>query len=271
MVEQIWGSLGMIVLFAVGAYLIIILVSSSLVGFQGGFESTICKFNAWMRAATLGNPLFESLISTSEFFTRGFSGQVISSMGLPLICNKAPILQPKPDNNPYSIGELVAKLTSEAVNCWDQFGLGNWDPLVMTQTGQSFTCYEQVIRISCTEDDLYSLWSTRTTELESIITPYFNQELLDFYMTTHSYSFAGFNKTYDDIMPDGMPVIGHDATLINCDGTPRSYYVSLYYIDRFIGGLSGAAAIPLLCESVVMSELKSDALYLCFFEYSGGV
>jgi len=274
MVEQIWASLGMIALFVVGAYLIIIVVGSSLVGFQDSFESTICKFNAWMRAATLGNPLFETLISTSEFFTRGASGAVVSSIGLPLVCDKAPILQPKADNVPYSIGELVSKIASESVNCWDQFGLGKWDPLVMAQTGQSFTCYEQVIRVNCTVDDVYGLWSERTQELINLVgeadSVVFTQAILDYYMSTHSYAFTGFNKTYADILPQGMPVIGlSTGDMILCDGSPRSYYVSVSFHDRFSGGLSGQAAVPLLCETVALSALKSDAIYLCFFEYGG--
>lgn len=60
--ESIWYSLAGIILFVVSAFIIIALLGKSLLGIQGSFENTICKFNAFMRASTIGSPLFQIVI-----------------------------------------------------------------------------------------------------------------------------------------------------------------------------------------------------------------
>ncbi len=269
MAAGIWSSLVGVILFVATAYLTLQVVIPAMGGFQGSFETTICKFNAWMRASTVGNPLFESLIGASDFITGGFGAQIATSVTVPLVCTEA-VKLPSPDDGYYSLNVVVDKIVRESVNCWDQFGLGSWDPLVLSSEGQAFTCFKQLLPIKCTPEDITSLWPELTSDLQSRISDpqKFTADLLHYYLETHSFSFAGLDKTYADVLPEGAPVVeagSYSTTYFECDNEVHKYYVSLYFIDSFMGGISGVKAIPLSCTTI--TDLGSDSLYMCIDKY----
>jgi len=268
---DIWYSLAEIILFMAVAWILISIMGPLLIGVQGSFEATICKFNAWMRTNTVGNPLMQSVLSGSDTITGGFAGNVASSMTIPLVCKKAPPLNYRGDTP--VISELVTKIIDESVNCWDQFGLGKWDPLMLSNEGQIFTCYEQVMDINCTTSDIASLWPESTSETLALAsTGAIGQAVINYYMTSTEFDYIGFRKTYRDILPSG-PIIGtasYASQQITCDGTMRKYQISLYFVDVF-SVYKTPQVLPLLCQSLTASELRSDSIYLCIFEYTGGL
>jgi len=276
--EQVIGPAAGVILFAVSAAIIIIVVVTALSGFQGSFESTICKFNAWMRAATLGNPLFESLLDGVGYLTGGFGGLTATSIAIPLICSPATEL-PEQDI-PYEIGDVIYKLAEESVNCWDQFGLGKWDPLVLSPQGQTFVCFEQTITIQCTADDIKEAWGDALpSEVSSIIdgvcpvpescalTP----NIFNAYLRTNYYSYTGYEKTYANILPEGSPEMYREfgSEYPVCDGSPHTYYVALYFVDSF-AFFRGSIGVPLICKNILGSDLDTDRLVLCFQPTIGG-
>jgi hypothetical protein len=270
----IWVSLIGVILFVVAAFLTLQIVLPVISDFQTSFEATICKFNAWTRSNTIGNPMVQSLISASDMVTGGFGGQIASSMSVPLICSKA---KPLPrQSEPYTIKAVVDKLAYESINCWDQFGRGAWDPLVLSQEGQSFTCYEQSLTIKCLSADLIDLWDFRTSDVQRVISESsgnFTQEVFHYYLSTNSLkAYGGGSMTYASVLPNRAPVFGKafGSGSITCDDTQRDYLVSIHFIDVFTGGLRGQQTIPLVCESINTNELGSDTLYLCITEYRGG-
>jgi len=274
MAEQVLGPMAGIIIFAVSAALILVFVLGSLSGFQGSFESTICKFNAWMRAATVGNPLFQSLLGGGQFLTGGFGGLAVSSITIPLVCSAAPELPERGD--PFTIGEVIFKIAEESVNCWDQFGLGKWDPLVMSAQGQSFTCFQQILTINCDQNSMLDAWGESPTS--DVVTAVneacadgckFNQGLLDKYLADKAYSYTGYEKTYADILPKGAPAIGLSPGVFpECDGVDHTYYTALYFVDSF-AVMSGVVSVPLICINLGPDDLTHDSLYLCFIKYGG--
>lgn len=268
---DIWYSLAEIILFMAVAWILISIMGPLLIGVQGSFEASICKFNAWMRTNTVGNPLMQSVLSGSDTITGGFAGNVASSMTIPLVCKKAPALLYGGDTP--KINDLIKKLIDESVNCWDQFGLGKWDPLMLSNEGQIFTCYEQVMDINCTTSDIASLWNTQTSETQALSNAgMINQALINYYMTTTEFDYIGFRKTYRDILTSGPTIgtAGYASQQIICDGNKRKYQLSLYFVDVF-SVYKTPQVLPLLCQSLTSSELRSDSIYLCIFEYTGGI
>ncbi len=270
----IWTSLVGIILFVAAAYLTLQVVVPAMSGFQGSFQSTVCKFNAWMRASTVGNPLFESIIGASDFITGGMGGQIVSSVSVPLVCVKSP---PLPSQDSYPLKQVVEKISRESVNCWDQFGLGKWDPLVLSPGGQSFTCYEQILPVKCNVNDIYSLWDEKTSDLVEIVSSSggnFSSAVFYYYLQTHSLNYAGITKTYADMLPDGAPVIKENSFSTDhfvCNGKVHNYQVSIYFVDKFMGSIRGSLGVPLLCAYVNIADLGGDTVYMCIMEVKNGV
>ncbi len=246
---MIFGKVVSLILVVVSASLLFLIIFRFIPNISDSFSGSICKFSAFIRAQTVGLPVIQQAVSVTSFFS---GGTISSALSLPLACNS---FAPLDDNPPLSV--VVKKIADSSARCWDIFGFGLWDPLVFIP-GQSFKCYGQRLTITCDHNDLSNLFDGTINNKEV-----FNQELLDYYMDTHYYSYAGLKKTYSQIVPRGMPIIGSeygDAGIV-CDGNPHKYIISLYFVDSFMYLRNTNPSIS--CAVITPSDLNSDKLYLC--------
>ncbi len=247
---MMFGKVVSLILVVVSASLIFLLIFRFMPNISDSFSGSICKFSAFIRAQTVGLPVIQQAVSVTSFFN---GGTISSALSLPLACNGFSPLESNP-----SLSVVVKKIADSSARCWDIFGFGLWDPLVFIP-GQSFKCYGQRLTITCTVDDLNNLFGG-TININGDV---FNQELLDYYMDTHYYSYAGLKKTYSQIVPRGTPIIGSEYGEggILCDGLPHTYIISLYFVDSFMYLRNTNPSIS--CAVITPSDLNSDKLYLC--------
>jgi len=265
-----WSSIAYVFLFVIGALILLTFLFRNLPEMQGAFSDTICKMNAWMRASTIGSPLMQSLLSVGGFFAGGFGSVSALSMNMPLACEPG-----QPINKPFPVGlsDVLDKIGTESVRCWDNFGGGYWDPLVFYSQGQFFKCYEELITVSCTESDARALVYDEQTFNEGYLptnaSP-LDRAFMNYYYKNHQIGFAGFNKTFSQALPKGFPYYEvSDYDKILCDGEEHTYFVGLYFVDSFHGTLSGASFVPLICTTIDISSVGSDLIVLCTQDLTG--
>lgn len=265
-----WSSIAYVVIFVVGALLLLTFIFRYVPELQGAFSDTICKMNAWMRASTIGSPLMQSLFGVAGFFTGGFSTFTMSSINIPLACNPGP---PIDVEKPVGLEDLLLKIGTESARCWDNMGAGFWDPLVLYTQGQFFKCYEEVIEFSCTEEDALGLVYDETA-LEGITLPSsetpLTRSFMRYFYSTRQVGLASFNRTFANTLPEGFPyyrVPSKDE--IYCDGETHTYFIGVYFVDSWHSTLEGASFIPLPCTTIEMSQVGGDMIVLCTQDLTG--
>jgi|GEM_PF-6125448 len=243
------------------AFVAIALVLISFFGFtaniQQSFMDSICKFEVALRATIIGSPVVQALSGVFNFFTRGFTTMSAGMFGgLQLqSCTPGTSLQTTKDK-PITINEmktLLKKIGDETARCWDLFGNGNWDSLLYSRGGLSFTCWRDTVYIKCSGADNTHFNVTRST--------------LDSFLNANEYEFGSYAKAYFDIFPRSMPRFGPESFL-TCDDTLRAYVIELSFIDKLLIS-SGPSIITLLCDTIAVGSLNGDTIYLCIFEKGG--
>ncbi len=277
-----FNSIVMVILFAVVAFIVLSLVFSFYPIITGGLSDSICKINVFFRAATLGNPVVETLLGAVGTLTGGFGGAAVSLMSVPLACYPGPAV----DYTDYvTLDVLTRKVMDESIRCWDVFGEGRWDPLVMYEGGNQFTCFEQTIDLKCDSlsDGVYPQWIKNMYEeyediydslTESGGSIIIDQVFLNRYADTHFYSIGDIQKRYSDLLGAENPFLGFRGILgynMICDGKKRKYVVGLYYIDQFFQAISRVkTSTETLCYTVSASA-SADQLILCTYDVSTAV
>ncbi len=254
-------SIAKIILTLVVGFLIYIMVSRFLFGFGTSFQSSVCKFSSYLRSSIFGNPFMQLIISQGQYLFGGFSGYVGTTIGVPLAC---PQFSQLTEEN-LDLKTIVNKISYDSLKCWDQFGYGAWDPLAFSNYGQSFTCFEQILNITCTKDDITNLWSEETDFLKNYDSNIFSKAVFDYYLKTHDVVLAGLNKTFYSAFLYSPPVF--DGAII-CDGKEHQYLISINFVDYFTV-IRNVASVPLVCNNVILKDLKTDVIYICVIELGG--
>ncbi len=276
-----FASIAIAILFLIAAFIVILLVYNYFPVLQQGLETSVCKMNVFFRASTIGNPVIQSVITTTTKLIGGFGGVTVSLINIPLACKQGADI----DYEDYvTLDVLTKKVMDESVRCWDMFGEGRYDVLVMYQGGNQFTCYEQTLTVKCdsnpdcSEDnkDACPEWIKRMypmtywqrynelTKIDGEIVV--DQAFFSKYANTHYFKVGDVERSYSEALGHLNPYLGSrgEGYKILCDGKKHKFIVGLYFVDKFF---SQAVATPTetLCYTVPASQ-ASDMLVLCTYE-----